>query len=56
MAFNTELAEAIMQRASIHQIERLAKANGMQTLQESGLEKLREGITSFAELQRVLYF
>ncbi|KQB00200.1 general secretion pathway protein GspE [Vibrio metoecus] len=56
MAFNTELAEAIMQRATIHQIERLAKTNGMQSLQESGLEKLREGITSFAELQRVLYF
>ncbi|ENM5760744.1 type IV-A pilus assembly ATPase PilB [Vibrio mimicus] len=56
MAFNTELAEAIMRRATIHQIESLAKTNGMQTLQESGLEKLREGITSFAELQRVLYF
>ncbi|EEY98906.1 type 4 fimbrial assembly ATPase PilB [Vibrio sp. RC586] len=56
MAFNTELAEAIMQRATIHKIERLAKTNGMQSLQESGLEKLREGITSFAELQRVLYF
>nr|ELY5254641.1 type IV-A pilus assembly ATPase PilB [Vibrio cholerae] len=56
MAFNTQLAEAIMQRATIHQIESLAKTNGMQSLQESGLEKLREGITSFAELQRVLYF
>ncbi len=56
MAFNSELVEAIIHRASMHQMERLAKANGMQTLQESGLEKLREGITSFAELQRVLYF
>ncbi|WP_277206624.1 type IV-A pilus assembly ATPase PilB [Vibrio misgurnus] len=56
MAFNPELAEAIMQRATIQQIEQLASANGMQTLQQSGLEKLRQGITSFTELQRVLYF
>ncbi|AEH34096.1 Type 4 pili biogenesis protein [Vibrio anguillarum 775] len=45
-----------MQKASIHQIEQIAKANGMQTLQESGIEKLKNGVTSFKELQRVLYF
>ncbi|NNN69735.1 MULTISPECIES: type IV-A pilus assembly ATPase PilB [Vibrio] len=56
MAFNPQLAEAIMQKASIHQIEQIAKANGMQTLQESGIEKLKNGVTSFKELQRVLYF
>lgn len=56
MAFNPQLAEAIMQKASIHQIEQIAKANRMQTLQESGIEKLKNGVTSFKELQRVLYF
>ncbi|NNN84255.1 type IV-A pilus assembly ATPase PilB [Vibrio sp. A8-1] len=56
MAFNSQLAEAIMQRASITHIEAIAKANGMQTLQESGIEKLQQGITSIDELQRVLYF
>lgn len=56
MAFNSQLAEAIMQRASITHIEAIAKANGMQTLQESGIEKLQQGITSIEELQRVLYF
>lgn len=56
MAFNSQLAEAIMQRASITHIETIAKANGMQTLQESGIEKLQQGITSIEELQRVLYF
>lgn len=56
MAFNSQLAEAIMQRAPITHIEAIAKANGMQTLQESGIEKLQQGITSIDELQRVLYF
>ncbi|EOG9060914.1 type IV-A pilus assembly ATPase PilB [Vibrio fluvialis] len=56
MAFNSALAEAIMQRASIHQIESIAQQHGMQTLLQSGIEKLRAGITSFSELQRVLYF
>ncbi|WP_217555268.1 type IV-A pilus assembly ATPase PilB [Vibrio metschnikovii] len=56
MAFDNQLAEAIMQRASITHIEAIAKANGMQTLQESGIEKLQQGITSIEELQRVLYF
>lgn len=56
MAFNSQLAEAIMQRASITHIEAIAKANGMRTLQESGIEKLQQGITSIDELQRVLYF
>ncbi len=56
MTFNAELAEAIMQNASVARIESIAKANGMNTLQQSGIEKLKLGVTSVAELQRVLYF
>ncbi|MCG3735171.1 type IV-A pilus assembly ATPase PilB [Vibrio cincinnatiensis] len=56
MAFEPQLAEAIMQKASITQIEAIAQTNGMQTLQQSGIEKLKIGITSIQELQRVLYF
>ncbi|NNN45868.1 MULTISPECIES: type IV-A pilus assembly ATPase PilB [unclassified Vibrio] len=56
MAFDPQLAEAIMQKASISQIEAIAQAHGMQTLQQSGIEKLKLGITSMQELQRVLYF
>ncbi|MDE1235090.1 type IV-A pilus assembly ATPase PilB [Vibrio aestuarianus] len=55
MEFTPQLTEAIMQKASILQIEQLAKDNGMQTLQESGIEKLKLGVTSVKELQRVLY-
>ncbi len=56
MTFNAELAEAIMQNASVAKIESIAKANGMNTLQQSGIEKLKQGVTSVAELQRILYF
>ncbi len=56
MTFNAELAEAIMQNASVAKIESIAKSNGMNTLQQSGIEKLKQGVTSVAELQRVLYF
>ncbi|MGD8170860.1 type IV-A pilus assembly ATPase PilB [Vibrio sp. TRT 21S02] len=55
MAFNNKLAQAIIQGADIQQIEGLAQSQGMQTLKESGIEKLKQGITSYAELQRVLY-
>lgn len=56
MAFNDALAEAVMNKASVAQIETIAKANGMSTLLDSGVQKLKQGVTSFAELQRVLYF
>lgn len=56
MAFNDALAEAVMNKSSVAQIETIAKANGMSTLLDSGVQKLKQGVTSFAELQRVLYF
>lgn len=55
MTFNASLTNAILQGASVPEIEKIAVSNGMNTLAQSGIEKLREGITSFAELQRVLY-
>ncbi len=56
MRFDESLSEALIKGASVHELERLAIANGMSTLQMSGIEKLKQGITSFSELQRVLYF
>ncbi|NOH80268.1 type IV-A pilus assembly ATPase PilB [Vibrio sp. RE86] len=55
MSFNSELAQAVNDGASVQTIEHIAKSNGMQTLKESGVEKLIAGITSYQELQRVLY-
>ncbi|WP_256935746.1 type IV-A pilus assembly ATPase PilB [Vibrio diabolicus] len=56
MRFDEFLSEALIKGASVHELEKLAIANGMNTLQMSGIEKLKQGITSFSELQRVLYF
>ncbi|MDV5083841.1 type IV-A pilus assembly ATPase PilB [Vibrio diabolicus] len=56
MPFDEFLSEALIKGASVHELEKLAIANGMSTLQMSGIEKLKQGITSFSELQRVLYF
>ncbi|EMV2055134.1 type IV-A pilus assembly ATPase PilB [Vibrio parahaemolyticus] len=56
MRFDESLSEALIKGASVHELENLAIANGMSTLQMSGIEKLKQGITSFSELQRVLYF
>ncbi|WP_394127887.1 type IV-A pilus assembly ATPase PilB [Vibrio hepatarius] len=55
MAFNHCLAQAISEGLTVEQLEALAKQQGMQTLKESGIEKLLAGITSYDELQRVLY-
>lgn len=56
MSFEPALVEAVMNNASITEIEHIAQQHGMKTLQESGIEKLCEGVTSLTELQRVLYF
>ncbi|MCS0384229.1 type IV-A pilus assembly ATPase PilB [Vibrio diabolicus] len=56
MRFDEFLSEALIKGASVHELEKLAIANGMSTLQMSGIEKLKQGVTSFSELQRVLYF
>ncbi|WP_199449847.1 type IV-A pilus assembly ATPase PilB [Vibrio harveyi] len=56
MKFDESLSNALIKGASVHELEKLAIANGMQTLQISGIEKLKQGVTSFSELQRVLYF
>lgn len=55
MAFDHCLAQAVNEGATVEQLETLAKQQGMQTLKESGIEKLLAGITSYQELQRVLY-
>ncbi|XAW89262.1 ATPase, T2SS/T4P/T4SS family [Vibrio sp. CDRSL-10 TSBA] len=48
------IADALLQRAPLMQLESLACQQGMQTLQQAGCEKLLAGQTSLAELQRVL--
>lgn len=56
LPFNTELCTLTATGATAAQLEDAARQCGMQTLQESAVEKLKAGVTSYAELQRVLYF
>ncbi|WP_281222829.1 type IV-A pilus assembly ATPase PilB [Photobacterium sanguinicancri] len=56
MTFSRELAEALMAKATTLQLEAIACQQGMQTLNQAGIEKLCEGTTSLTELQRVLHF
>ncbi|MEZ8142580.1 type IV-A pilus assembly ATPase PilB [Enterovibrio sp. FF113] len=54
MRIDRTLSEAIGNGASALQLESIALNNGMLTLSLSGIEKLNQGITSLAELQRVI--
>ncbi|WP_315903232.1 type IV-A pilus assembly ATPase PilB [Photobacterium sp. TY1-4] len=54
MPFSRSLAQALMAGASTLELEDIARREGMQTLQQSGIETLEAGITSLKELQRVL--
>ncbi|MGF1727889.1 type IV-A pilus assembly ATPase PilB [Photobacterium nomapromontoriensis] len=56
MPFSRELAQALMQGASTLELEGIACQQGMMTLQQAGIEKLCQGVTSLSELQRVLHF
>ncbi len=49
MALNAQLQDLINQRASFAKIKEVAKASGMQTLYESAIKKVKDGITSLEE-------
>jgi len=48
-----DIAEIIVQQSDALHLEKQVRAEGMQTLYENGLLKVKQGITSFAELLRV---
>jgi type IV pilus assembly protein PilB len=54
MAMNEPLRSLVLKRASTSQIAEAARAEGMVRLREDGLEKVRAGVTSLAEVVRVL--
>jgi len=55
MGMNDELRELISNRASVRDIKAAARKNGMQSLRESALEKVRLGITTFKEINKVTF-
>jgi len=54
MTITDEIRALIVARASAHEIERVAVEQGMRQLRNDGLEKVRGGQTTLAELARVL--
>ncbi len=48
-----EIEQLIKQKATIAEFTDLAKKQGMKTIYEDGLEKVRQGITTQAEIERV---
>jgi len=53
MPMSEELREQVLNGASATEIKRTAVSLGMKTLRQSGLEKLKEGVTTVGEVVRV---
>ena len=47
------LSQAVLQNASLQQLHQIARKQGFITLQEDGILKARNGITSLTEVLRV---
>jgi type IV pilus assembly protein PilB len=54
MTMTDGLRRLILAGASHDDLRAAASANGMRTLRDAGLEKVRQGITSMSEVLRVL--
>jgi type IV pilus assembly protein PilB len=54
MPVTEEIARAIVERASTADVKQLARAQGMRTLRQDALEKVRSGDTSLEEVARVI--
>ena len=52
-ALNDNIRQIILNRQSAEQIRKEAQIQGMQTLHQSGIEKVKQGISSLAEVYRV---
>ena len=55
MGMNDELRELITKRASISEVKAAARRYGMQSLRESAVEKVRLGITTLTEINKVTF-
>ncbi len=55
MGLNDELRELIIKRAPISEIKTIARRYGMQTLRQSALEKVRQGVTTLTEINKVTF-
>jgi type IV pilus assembly protein PilB len=54
MTMSDELRRLILAKSNADELREAARAEGMRTLREDGLEKIRRGVTSVAEVLRVV--
>jgi type II secretory ATPase GspE/PulE/Tfp pilus assembly ATPase PilB-like protein len=47
------LRELVLERASLSEITRVATAEGMRSMRDDGIAKVREGLTTLTEVTRV---
>ena len=52
---NDELRELITHRASVRDIKAAARRHGMQSLRDSALDKVRRGLTTLQEINKVTF-
>jgi len=52
---DNEIKEAILRRASANEIKKIAIKNGMTTMFEDGLQKVKDGFTTVEEVLRVIH-
>jgi type IV pilus assembly protein PilB len=55
MALSDRIREMILDKRPSSEIRKLAREEGMQTLRESALEKVRQGITTLREINKVTF-
>jgi type IV pilus assembly protein PilB len=53
MPLNDEIRAMVIERRSVSEIAAAAARTGMRTMRDDGLEKVRRGLTSLAEIARV---
>ena len=53
MTVSEQIRALILERASVDEMVAVAVGEGMRRLREDGLEKVREGQTSIAEVERM---
>jgi type IV pilus assembly protein PilB len=53
MTVSEHIRALILERASVDEMIAVAVREGMRRLREDGLEKVRDGITSIAEIERM---
>ena len=55
LALTDSIRELILERKSTSELRRVARQEGMITLRESALEKIREGVTTLREINKVTF-